>query len=135
MRLHDDARKLVAFLGERITDSSGASVPRFGGTGFFVSYPAPDCLDLRFPYLVTAAHVADRLAGPFVVGANEASGKFDLCDVDRAAWYRHPDPNVDVSLTQLGLGGADWQPFPFEAFADHDDSALFSRFGIGDLVY
>jgi hypothetical protein len=36
---------------------------------------------------------------------------------------------------RLGVEGADWTPFPWEGFADNDASALFSRFGVGDLVY
>jgi hypothetical protein len=137
VRLHDDVRKIVAFLGARTTDATGASVPVFGGTGFFIYYPAaPDRPNVQFPYLVTAGHVAEALAGPFVVGINNAEGSLELLDVDEARWVYHLDyPSVDLAVIPMGVSGADWAPFPYEGFADHENSALFSRFGIGDLVY
>lgn len=111
-------------------------VPLFGGTGFFISYPAPSHLpNLQFSYLVTARHVVDGLGGPFVIGVNDASGTLDLCDVDEAVWHYHWDDNVDIAVIPMGLAEADRKPFPYEGFADHEDSALFPRFGIGDLVY
>jgi hypothetical protein len=66
---------------------------------------------------------------------NDSSGALDLCDVDEAAWYYHPNQDIDIAVMQIGIAGADWQPFPYEGFADHEQSALFSRFGVGDLVY
>ena len=99
MRIHDDVRKLVAFLGVRTTNRKGEVVPRFGGTGFFVSYPAPSHLpNLQFSYLVTARHVVDGLGGPFVIGVNDVSGTLELSDVDDAAWHYHWDDNVDKGL-------------------------------------
>jgi hypothetical protein len=84
---------------------------------------------------VTARHVANALVGPFIIGINDSSGKLDLCDLDAATWHCHQDSDVDVAVLPAVLESADWQPFPFEGFADHENSALFSRFGVGDLVY
>jgi hypothetical protein len=136
MRLHDDVRKLVVFLGARTTDIDGVIVPLFAGTGFFVSYPAPSHLpSLRFSYLVTARHVAEALVGPFVIGINNSSGELEICDIDQAMWQYHWDHSIDVAVVEINVTEVDWQPFPFESFADHENSALFSRFGVGDLVY
>jgi Trypsin-like peptidase domain len=136
MRLNDDCRRLVVFLGLRTTDKDGTIVPQFAGTGFFVSYPAPTYLPaLRISYLVTARHVAEGLVGPFVIGVNNSSGALELCDVDEAVWQYHWDTSIDVAVVPMEITDADWQPFPYEAFADHENSALFSRFGVGDSVY
>jgi hypothetical protein len=137
VRISDDVRKTVVFLGFRISGKDGESESRFGGTGFFVTYPgAPDHPTLRISYLVTARHVAEELVGPFVVGLNNSLGDLQLCDVDAAVWSYHPDPEVDVAVTPMGfVEGADWKQLPFEWFADNEDSSLFSRFGVGDLVY
>jgi hypothetical protein len=132
VRLHDDVRKLIVFLGFRTMGQSGESVPRFGGTGFFVSYPGPGQPNLRIPYLITARHVAEELVGPFVIGVNDSLGDLRLCDIDEAVWHYHPDQDVDVAATPMGfVEGADWLQFPYEAFADNEDSSV----GVGDLVY
>ena len=127
----------MVFFGLRTKDGAGNSVLRFGGTGFFVAFPAaPDPSSARFPYLVTAGHVAKALSGPFVIGINNTDGSLDPFDVDEGRWVYHPDyPSVDLAVLRLGLSGTDHAHIPYEWFADNEGNALFSRFGTGDLVY
>jgi hypothetical protein len=127
----------VVFFGLRTKDGAGNSVLRFGGTGFFVAFPAaPDPSSARFPYLVTAGHVAKALSGPFVIGINNTDGSLDPFDVDEGRWVYHPDyPSVDLAVLRLGLSGTDHAHIPYEWFADNEGNALLSRFGTGDLVY
>jgi hypothetical protein len=134
VRLHDDVRLLVAFLGFRTTNTAGVSVPKYGGTGFFVTYPiSPDLPRLRLYYLITARHVAESLAGPFIIGITDATGASHIIDIDQANWSYHPDPNVDVAAVNLELNDNAWIVLPSENFID--ESQLFKQFGVGDLVY
>ena len=134
MRLHEDVRLLVVFLGFRTTDAAGVSVPKYGGTGFFVTHPvAPEMPRLRISYLITARHVAEALAGPFIIGINDATGVSHIIDIDQANWSYHPDPNVDVAAVNFELNDDAWVVFTSENFID--ESQLFKQFGVGDLVY
>jgi hypothetical protein len=134
MRIGDDVRKLVAFLGFRAADDAGTLVPRYGGTGFLVAHPVtPDLPGIRITYLVTARHVAEALSSPFVIGINNVNGKLHLIDVDHADWIYHDDPSVDVSVVNIVLPHEPWAVFPSEHFAE--ENRLFTRFGVGDLVY
>jgi S1-C subfamily serine protease len=135
MRLHDDIRKVVVFLG--LPAVGDDAVPRFGGTGFFVSHPAPKQPDrFSFTYLVTARHVAESLGGHFVIGVNDTTTKkTDLVPVDCPTWSVHPDDNVDIAVLRIQLIGAEYLPLPIATFADNDENAYFDKFGIGDLVY
>ena len=60
MRVPDDVLKSVVFLG-RVLEKGSTREFRFLGTGFFVSVPS-SLPDLAYVYLVTAQHVADKLA-------------------------------------------------------------------------
>jgi hypothetical protein len=136
MRLSEDARKLVAFLGFRTMGAGGVSVLKFGGTGFLVTHPVtPDLDRLRITYLVTARHVAETFAGPFVIGVNDALGHPHLIDIDEARWVYHEDPLVDIAVVNIDevLPHEAWVVYPSEHFVQRN--ALFSRFGAGDLVY
>jgi hypothetical protein len=87
----------------------------------------------RVTYLVTARHVAEALAGPFVIGINDAKGKAHIVDVDQANWIYHDDPGVDVAVSSVGLPNEAWVVYPSDRFAN--ENSLFSLFGIEDLVY
>jgi hypothetical protein len=135
VRLHDDVRKIVVFLGWRTTGTDGQTIPKFGGTGFFVSVRC-EIPEVSFTYLVTCKHVAEAvevLRTPFVIGFNDASGKMELKDIDDVRWYCHQDDNVDIALTPLGLQGVDIQHFPVEGFSEN--SPFSKNVGTGDLVY
>lgn len=95
MRLTDDARRSVVFLGH-MSDPNDPSTFKARATGFFVRHD-------RLMYLVTAAHVAVKFADdPFYMRLNKIGGDSVLVYLDPATnplqkWYRHPDPSVDVA--------------------------------------
>ena len=65
MRLPDEVRKCVVFLGRREIAASGVTkfVPE--GTGFLLSYPSPSFENFEMTFLVTAKHVAKELEPDF----------------------------------------------------------------------
>lgn len=91
MRIKDDLRRCVVFLGFEIKAERGIECV---GTGFQIAYDG-------FPYLVTAGHIAESLNGvPFVIRVNErASGRGVNSPIDSAEWRFHSDyPNVDLAI-------------------------------------
>lgn len=60
VRLQDDVRKIIVFLGFRTNDEKGSSTIAYGGTGFFVTYHISNMRSL-FCYLVTCRHVAEKI--------------------------------------------------------------------------
>lgn len=95
MRVPDDVRKCVAFLGKEV-----GTEKVYGGTAFFVSVSSREA-PLHFMYLVTAKHCADALEGiEFWVRVNNKTGGVSELKADGVRWYRHPtDPDhVDVAV-------------------------------------
>ena len=91
MRVKDDLRRCVVFLGHETADKRGIDCV---GTGFQIAYD-------EFSYLVTAGHVAKGLEGaPFVIRVNErATGKGVNIPIDSAEWFFHRDyPQVDLAI-------------------------------------
>jgi hypothetical protein len=135
VRIKDDVRKCVVFLGLNMADENDNIVPKFGGTGFCVSYEfAPGH---GGAYLVTARHVAEDLSGPFVIGLNNKDGSMRIQDIDEAKWQFHPNPNIDLAVAPMFQFGSssDLMLLPHFLIANHDDSTWSDRFGIGDLVH
>lgn len=118
---------MVVFLGVRTSSKDGQVKPVFSGTAFFVGHE-------NWAYLVTARHVAEGFAGPFVLGHNDERGNLYIDDIDSADWHFHEDKNVDVAVMTARLTGADWAVFLSSAFASRGDTNN-PRFGTGDLVY
>lgn len=125
MRLQDDARKCVVYLGLESDDSFDAA-----GTGFFLMYD-------DFAYIVTAKHVADQFAdAPFNIRVNGKSGGSQSVHLDGVSWHHHPDESVDLALVQLRAFGedADWLSFPGEHLATKERLSS-ENIGPGDLIY
>ena len=76
MRVPEEVLKSVCFLGAADIDPRNASTEVFwGGTGFFVLHQSEFDASIGHCYLVTAKHVADRLAGrSFAVRVNSKAG-------------------------------------------------------------
>lgn len=111
MRLPDDVRKCVAFLGrqEAVRDAPGAQprkqfVPY--GTGFLVAVPSSRYAGFGQVYLVTGKHVADHLEPDFEIRLNDKSGKLQPIPVSGCRWATHKeDPSIDVAAIA-------WEPPP-----------------------
>jgi hypothetical protein len=136
MRLSDDLRKCVAFIG--IVSVPG-DVFDPAGTGFFIAYE-------NFGYFITAQHIAAEFAdAPFVIRINQSDGTAKNIHIDPImdegiCWYNNKDENVDISVL----------PFTFKKSSEFvDNGAIFinqelfcsdaclksNRIGIGDICY
>jgi hypothetical protein len=131
MRVPDDVRKCVVFLGKEVGVEKV-----YGGTAFVVGISSKTT-PLHFMYLVTAKHCADALDGiDFWVRFNSKSGGvLELKTNSNARWFRHPvDPDhVDVAvlpfLYQPDIDAAYVNLYSFYA------KALAPSIGTGDDVF
>lgn len=143
MRVSDTIKKSVVFFGLRSERDRNAIDYR--GTGFFVGVPLTGKeADRRagFLYLVTARHVAEKLAGrEFVVRTNTRDGKSVL--ISNAAdvsvpWFFHPnDPNADVVLTPWITppeADVDFKAVPRQDFVKNE-YLTHDGIGIGSEIY
>lgn len=93
MRIPDDVLKCVAFIGHTVDGSQ-----RYEGTGFFVTLPLETMVDQGVTYLVTAKHVAEKVAGNFWVRINRADGGVAYIESTRD-WLTHPsDKTADIAV-------------------------------------
>jgi len=98
MRLSDDLRRCVAFIG--ILDGTVPSGIRCFGTGFFVAYKG-------FRYFVTNQHIAAGIGhSPFAIRLNRTDGtsinvSIDLTE-DNLKWICNTnDPDVDLAVMPM----------------------------------
>ncbi len=96
VRISEDARRTVVFFGTPSADEQG--VIEYGGTGFLVSYPEEG---IRFGYLITARHVAERVQpeNGVIVRINDMQGGSQPIEIDSIYWAYHPDKTVDVAAS------------------------------------
>ena len=132
VRLADDARKCVVFLG---TPAVGVEddLEAIWGTGFLVS-----TADTGTIYLVTARHVIQKFIDcPFAIRFNDKNGGSQNFPIDFADWQFHPtDETVDVAILAITPPiWAEWEPF-------HQKPGIMDAFkfaskdiGPGDIVY
>ena len=138
MRVPEEVRQCVVYLGLPGADTSGRQtmIPR--GTAFFVSVPSEVHNDIVFIYVVTAKHVAKRLEGrEFLVRANTAAGGSVFVPSGKQVvwWYHHTDESVDVAALA-------WAP-PKEIEHKHIPTSMFltdevirdKKIGTGDEVF
>ena len=99
MRISDEVRQCAVFVGLPHILDDGQQILAFIGTAFAVSVPSSN-VGRQFIYLVTAKHVAERLADrPFLVRANTLEGGSILLSGEGARWCTHPtDSSVDVAV-------------------------------------
>lgn len=129
VRLADDARKCVVFLGFP-GDTVGGFDTR--GTGFFVSFGEPSR-----HYLVTCGHVAEAFKeNPWGIRFNGFDGRADVKRIDSADWVFHPEyPKVDIAVLETDWPeDADGICYPARSFASSFKMGS-KDFGAGDLVY
>jgi len=136
MRLPAEVSKCVVYVGS-------AFDREYRGTAFAVALEEEDeGVMFRFPYLVTAKHVAEKIEGnAFLVRINMRDGTvqdFEANYLANAAvkWYRHPtDQTADVAVTPWFLpNAADLRLIPVSMMLD---ARMMKEHGIGpgDEVY
>jgi hypothetical protein len=95
MRISDDLRKCVVFLGYE--DDTEPGNIKCIGTGFLLRYK-------EFFHLVTVKHVAITLGEfPFIVRANLVRGGAENIPGDQIEWFYHSDENVDLAIIPFRL--------------------------------
>ncbi len=149
MRVPDQILKSAVFLGK---DEATGRV--YGGTGYIVSvdygpgYTFTNEAEgitntLRFPlmFLVTAAHVADKLNGfDFYIRANYKNGSLAEIKQDCSTrWWYHPEERewVDAALMLLPVKEIlelDIAPIPVTMFTS-EEIIRTRHLGIGDEVF
>ncbi len=100
MRVPDEVRQCVVFIGLPITVPGDQQRLSFQGTAFFVSVPSESIKGADYVYLVTAKHVAMKLEGQtFMVRINTKDGKSALIIGQGSQWWHHSaDESVDVAV-------------------------------------
>lgn len=134
MRVPDQIKKCVLFVG-----SADMPEPEYGGTGFIVTWPGRNHND--FAFMVTAAHVAQRLEGKeFWIRANTKKGPaVPLKGLADNRWWYHPTEraHVDAAVTMFSptrLSELDVEHIPVKMFADRAVIEL-NYLGVGDEVF
>jgi hypothetical protein len=148
VRVPDEILKTAVFLG--LDSPSGTE---YGGTGYVVSLvhsPGPWTTEsagtinaARYPimFLVTAAHVAEKLEGfDFYIRANYKDGSLAEIKQDCSTrWWYHPSEReaVDAAVMVLPfteVNSLDIVPIPTAMFAK-DEIVGSQNLGIGDEVF
>ena len=137
MRVPDEVRQCVVFVGLPIAGPDGQERLNFKGTAFFVSLPSETMEGGNYIYLVTAKHVATKLEGQrFLVRVNTKDGRSRLVQGEGVRWWYHPiDESVDVAVIH-------WVPPP-EVERKNIPSSMFlsdeiirsESIGTGDEVF
>src|SRR4051794_40472994 len=92
VRIAEDLRKCVVFVGSDVAGPDGDDDIDPVGTGFFVSwggnlgFNAADKGEIPGIYLVTARHVAQALGSSFVIRFNKKDNGSGIHRIDGASW-------------------------------------------------
>lgn len=137
MRVPEEVRKCVVFVGLPITMPDGQSGMSLKGTGFLVLVPSQSDPKKGFIYLVTAKHVATKLEGKnFAARINTKDGQSRLVIGEEIRWWYHPtDQLVDVAIIPwVRIPEADFKLIPIRMFLS-DDTIRSADIGSGDEVF
>jgi len=128
MRISEDARRSVVFFG-----IEGPEGIEYGGTGFLIQWIEGD---LRWPYLVTARHVAEGLSKheTFFIRANLLNGDAISVEIEHASWVFPEDESVDLAVVPYGLNveAMDHVHIPMPEFLANFDDPL--AIACGDAI-
>lgn len=135
MRLDEDLRKCVVFLGTPDSEENGGI--KCFGTAFLLGYE-------QRRYLVTNQHIAAGIGdSPFLLRINRTDGPAENFTwdplTDGLVWYSHPtDPDVDLAVTPLEwdfrVVGCDYLYLSQDYLID-DAYISANDIGIGDACY
>ncbi len=137
MRVPDEVRQCVVFVGLPITLPDGQQGIKFQGTAFFVNIPSESIEGWTYGYLVTAKHVATKLQGKrFVVRCNTKDGGSALVIGQEVKWWYHPtNESVDVAvMPYYPPPEFEFKMVPVSAFLS-DETIRQKSIGTGDEVF
>lgn len=141
MRVPDEVRDCVAFVGLPYTTPDGEQGVRFGGTAFLVSRPSKFNDVVVYAYLVTARHVAIHLQDrDFVIAVNNKAGTGGYhikVAAYQAKWLYHPtDETIDVAVLPWYQHNPDYGVRAISVNTLLTDEMVKSeRIGTGDEVF
>ena len=137
MRVPDEVRQCVVFIGLPTKVGRGEIGIEFRGTAFFVGVPSENIEGLDYVYLVTAKHIAKRLEGKrFFIRINTMDGRSGVLMGEGTQWWYHPtDESVDVAvITFAPPPQFDYKRIQTSMFVS-DEMIRDKRIGIGDEVF
>lgn len=137
MRVPDEVRQCVVFIGLPINPPDGGQALAFHGTAFFVSVPSESVEGWQYVYLVTAKHVAVKLEGkPLLVRVNTKGGGSASFSGQGARWWYHPtDLSIDVAVIPWAPPEqVDYRHIPAQMFLT-DEISRSKSIGTGDEVF
>ena len=141
MRIPDNLKKCVAFIGIKETNG-GAGEIRYIGTAFIVSVPSKKIPNIFFLYIVTAKHVARKTENhECFLRVNLKNGKSDIFILSNLGWFYHPNETwpSDVAVFPFLLESGviktiDFEAIPIVSFLS-DQTRLEQGIGEGDEVF
>jgi len=139
MRVPDEILKCVVFLG--VTETSNKpgepSRDRYAGTAFVVGVAGERLPQGHFTYLVSAAHVVDRIEGDCWLRVNLTKGGVEQIDIGERRWVRHPEgKSVDVAVLPWDMGTEiDHMLVPTRMMLVSSDMFRTRNIGVGDEVF
>ena len=132
VRISDDARRCVAFLGDCDYSGDPTSFKPFA-TAFFVRVTS----FADWVYLVTARHCVQE-RHPFWFRFNHR-GSVLLQLIEEPDWIFHEDPTVDVAMMEFPNFGDKMNAVFYSAWSDYeyayDRRDTWPSYGPGDLTY
>ena len=140
MRVPDEVRKCVVFIGRTVTvvdkDGQPSTQDFLEGTGFLVAVPSERVPDVLLTYVVTAAHVAERVEGDFWVRENTTRGR-GRRQMSGAQWYRHPEGrSVDVAVLPFRINeDTDQKAIHIDMMILDEERRTQLDVGVGDEVF
>jgi hypothetical protein len=137
MRVPEEVRKCVVFVGLPVTMPNSQPGISLKGTGFITLVPSKNDQKKGFMYLVTAKHVATKLEGKtFIARVNTQDGRSRPAIGEGIRWWYHPtDPLVDVAIIPWApMPEADLKAIPIRLFLS-DDTIQSANIGAGDDVF
>lgn len=137
MRVPEEVRKCVVFVGLPATTSDGQPGLKLKGTAFLVAVPSESRKEEFYVYLVTAKHVAIKLEGKnFAARVNMKDGSSKRLRGDETRWWYHPtDQLVDVAITPwIPPPEVEFKLIPISMFLS-DDIIQSEDIGCGDDVF
>ena len=139
VRVPDQVLKCVAFIGAAVRSPEGEVFGDLDATGFFVSVRSKHFPELRYPYFVTAKHVANALKDrtPYILVNSKTGEKPIYLKNWHPYWFFHPsDPTADVAVLQIAeQPGTDHLAVLTKDFVTAEDIANRDWVDIGDEAF
>jgi hypothetical protein len=137
MRVPEEVRQCVIFVGLPVNAPDGRKGIKPKGTAFFVSILSESDPKITHTYIATAKHVAIRIEGSnFAARVNTKDGHSKRVLGEGTRWWYHPtDPSVDVAIIPWAPPQeVEFKSIPTKMFIS-EETLQNEDIGIGDEVF